>query len=61
MALQINLERHHLMEGPLGDDEIKLVREELNWHHKPFKLPINILNAWRKIGNKGKKIRKKME
>ncbi len=41
--------------SPLGTDEIKLVREELNWHHKPFKLPINILNAWKKIGEKGKK------
>ena len=41
--------------SPLGNEEIKLVREELNWHHKPFKLPINILNAWKKIGEKGKK------
>ena len=41
--------------SPLGNDEIKLVREELDWHYKPFKLPINILNAWKKIGEKGKK------
>ncbi len=41
--------------SPLGDDEIKLAREELDWHHEPFKLPINILNAWKKIGEKGKK------
>ena len=41
--------------SPLGNDEIKLVRKELEWHHKPFKLPVNILNAWKKIGEKGKK------
>jgi transketolase len=41
--------------SPLGNDEIKLVRKELDWHHKPFKLPVNILNAWKKIGEKGKK------
>jgi transketolase len=39
--------------SPLGLDEIKLVRKILNWNHKPFEIPKNILNEWKKIGNKG--------
>tara|TARA_A100001234_G_scaffold142782_1_gene125379 strand:+ start:61 stop:2025 length:1965 start_codon:yes stop_codon:yes gene_type:complete len=45
--------------SPLGNDEIKLVRNKLNWHHKPFVIPKYILNRWRLIGNKGKKLEKK--
>ena len=41
--------------SPLGIDEIKLVRENLGWQHKPFKIPQKILNEWRKIGKKGLK------
>ena len=39
--------------SPLGVDEIKLVRKKLNWEYKPFKIPNNILNEWKKIGKKG--------
>ncbi len=42
--------------NPLGTDEIKLVRKELNWKYKPFEIPNNILNEWKKIGNKGAKL-----
>ena len=42
--------------SPLGVDEIKLVRKALNWKHKPFEIPLNILNEWKKIGNKGVKL-----
>jgi len=42
--------------SPLGEDEIKLVRKKLNWKHKQFEIPSNILNEWRKIGNKGTKL-----
>ncbi len=42
--------------SPLGVDEIKLVRQILNWNYKPFEIPKNILNEWKKIGNKGAKI-----
>tara|TARA_B100001027_G_scaffold197015_1_gene154215 strand:+ start:9690 stop:11630 length:1941 start_codon:yes stop_codon:yes gene_type:complete len=45
--------------SPLGSEEIKLVRKKLNWQHKPFEIPKNILNQWRKIGNKHKKKVKK--
>ena len=39
---------------PLGEDEINLVRKKLKWSFNPFEIPKNILNEWRKIGNKGK-------
>ena len=42
--------------SPLGEDEIKLVRKKLKWNYKQFEIPNNILNEWRKIGNKGVKI-----
>jgi len=44
--------------SPLGIDEIKLVRKILNWKYKPFKIPRNVLNEWKKIGNKGIKLEK---
>ena len=44
--------------SPLGIDEIKLVRKILNWKYKPFKIPRNILDEWKKIGNKGIKLEK---
>jgi len=42
--------------SPLGVDEVKLVRKVLSWKHKPFEIPNNILNEWKKIGNKGIKL-----
>ena len=47
--------------SPLGEDEITLVRKKLKWNHDPFIIPENILDEWRKIGEKGKNLRKKME
>ena len=38
--------------SPLGEDEIKLVRKKLNWNHKSFVIPDNLLSQWRKIGQK---------
>ena len=45
--------------SPLGIDEIKLVRKNLNWNYEPFKIPDDILNTWKKIGKKGIKLEKK--
>ncbi len=45
--------------SPLGIDEIKLIRKNFSWMHEPFKIPQNILNEWRKIGEKGLKSEKK--
>ena len=42
--------------SPLGLDEIKLVRNSLNWNYKPFEIPNKILNEWKKIGKKGQKL-----
>ncbi|MDA9629397.1 transketolase [Candidatus Pelagibacter sp.] len=39
--------------SPLGIDEIKLVRNSLNWNYRPFEIPNKIFNEWRKIGKKG--------
>ena len=39
--------------SPLGEDEIALVRKKLKWKYKPFEIPNEILNEWRKIGEKG--------
>ncbi len=35
--------------SPLGEDEIKLVRKNLNWTHKAFEIPENLLTSWRKF------------
>ncbi len=32
--------------APLGDDEIKLVREKLNWSHEAFEIPDSIYKEW---------------
>jgi transketolase len=32
--------------APLGDEEIALVREELNWKHEPFHVPEDIYGGW---------------
>ena len=41
--------------SPLGEDEIKLVRQKLKWKHEPFEIPQKILNEWRDIGIKASK------
>jgi transketolase len=41
--------------SPLGTDEIKLVRKKLKWTNEPFKIPKKICDAWKQIGDKGKK------
>jgi transketolase len=42
--------------SPLGDDEIALVRKKLKWSNKPFETPQEILDEWKKIGDKGEKL-----
>ena len=39
--------------SPLGTDEISLVRKKLQWHHKSFDIPKDLLSQWRKIGQQG--------
>ena len=45
--------------SPLGDDEIALVRKKLKWNTEPFKVPQEILDEWKKIGDKGELLEKK--
>ncbi|RMF13471.1 MAG: transketolase, partial [Gammaproteobacteria bacterium] len=32
--------------APLGEEEVRLVREKLNWSHPPFEIPEDIYAAW---------------
>ena len=41
--------------SPLGKDEVSLVRKKLKWNYKPFEIPKNIMDEWRKIGKKASK------
>ena len=45
--------------SPLGSEEIKLVREKLNWNYKPFEIPKHLLNQWKSFGLNGLKIENK--
>jgi transketolase len=45
--------------SPLGSDEISLVRKKLQWHHKAFDIPKDLLSEWRKIGQQGSNEEKK--
>jgi transketolase len=45
--------------SPLGNDEIALVRKKLKWNTEPFKVPQEILDEWKKIGDKGEMLEKK--
>ena len=47
--------------SPLGEEEIALVRKKLNWKNKPFEIPKDILDEWKKIGDKGDLLEKKWQ
>jgi len=47
--------------SPLGDDEISLVRKKLKWNNEPFKIPEEILEEWKKIGDRGELLEKKWQ
>ena len=44
--------------SPLGDEEIALVKK-LKWNNQPFKVPQEILDEWKNIGNKGEQLENK--
>jgi len=43
----------------LGDNEVELVRKKLKWNYRPFDIPKEILDEWKKIGEKGSLLEKK--
>jgi transketolase len=46
---------------PLGVDEMKAAKAQLNWPYAPFEVPDHIRAAWAKIGKKGHNARKAWE
>ncbi|MBX6327539.1 MAG: transketolase [Pseudolabrys sp.] len=42
--------------SPLGADEIRGARENLNWPYPPFEIPNDVLAAWRAVGQRGQSI-----
>ena len=38
--------------SPLGEEEIKLVRNKLKWNYKPFEIPNDLIDEWKSIGIK---------
>ncbi len=47
--------------SPLGDEEIKLVRKKLKWNSKPFEIPQEVLDEWRRIGKRGEQLEEKWQ
>ena len=47
--------------SPLGEEEIKITRENLNWEHKDFTIPENLLNKWRSFADRNKELKKNWE
>ena len=47
--------------SPLGEQEIKLVRETYGWRHDPFEIPSDIKKSWSAIGSKNTVQRKSWE
>ncbi|MER0237602.1 transketolase [Fulvimarina sp. MAC8] len=47
--------------SPLGEDEIKTMRETLGWPHEPFEVPANIVDQWRIAGLRSAAARRKWE
>jgi len=52
---------HKTHGAALGAAEIAATRLGLSWEHDPFELPEDIEAAWRKVGKRGAKDRKKWE
>jgi transketolase len=44
--------------APLGAPEVAAARERLDWHHGPFEIPADLIEAWRVVGRRGAAERK---
>ncbi|MGI9393189.1 MAG: transketolase [Boseongicola sp.] len=47
--------------SPLGPDEIQDTRDVYGWHHEPFEIPADVLEAWRATGQRGAEARAEWE
>ncbi|RFC62827.1 transketolase [Fulvimarina endophytica] len=47
--------------SPLGEDEIRTMRETLGWPHEPFEIPAGIVDQWRIAGLRSGAARRKWE
>jgi transketolase len=47
--------------APLGEAEIALARETLNWNHAPFEVPEDLLKSWRSCGQRGADTRRQWQ
>ena len=47
--------------SPLGEDEIKLVRKELDWNYGSFEIPDELLNKWRDFHSRNVKIKEEWD
>ena len=45
--------------SPLGADEIKITRKNLNWSYDSFEIPPKLLNSWREFSNRNIEVKKK--
>ena len=45
----------------LGTDEVQKTRLNLDWTYKPFEIPQDIINFWRKSGKRSSKVRARWE
>ena len=42
--------------APLGEEEIKLAKNAMNWNYEPFYIPEEVMNFWREAGKRNKEI-----
>ncbi len=47
--------------APLGEEEVRATRQNLDWPYPAFEIPENILSAWREVGRRNKEKRKAWE
>jgi transketolase len=47
--------------APLGEEEIALTREALNWSSAPFEIPETLLSSWRVCGQRGAEARQQWQ
>lgn len=52
---------HKVHGSPLGAEEIAAARKALNWEAEAFSVPADVLDAWRKAGQRSEGVRKTWE